>query len=59
MYLQDGKKFPGKLATREVDHRKIVQQLNDLIVENEKLKRIIANQALELLTKANIAKRYT
>lgn len=28
--------------------QKVVKQLNELIVENEKLKKIIANQAMEL-----------
>ncbi|HEX5155082.1 MAG TPA: transposase [Parafilimonas sp.] len=52
-------KFQPVQTDKIKTERKIVQQLNELLVENERLKKIIANLALEVQIKTEMLDRYS
>lgn len=53
------KKFYAEEADKIKTERKIVQQLNELSIENERLKKIIAKLALEIQVKTEMLSKFS
>lgn len=53
------KKFYTEETDKVATDRKIIQQLNELVVENERLKKIIANLALEVQIKTEMLSKFS